>query len=371
MILTQPVKAQLWSSSITVEHPLTENENLISARRYAMEKIRQQAATEVGAYVIYTVNLENNQLNETVELISAANVVLKNVVETQSVKNNSFVLTLRADAYVDTKELLERVSYISENKALRQALKDMTEKAMRVQSGMSKSNVSLELIKSRNNTMKHSLSLQEYKDFSDYTGTQLEILIADINQNVFGYLLEHIKIKTSIESMVPAVDHYMVNVRVGIEYDHELFAKKLNKYWAVQHYKSRGDGHAYDMVNVDKDTNSPYLSSVSRLAFEYMTEQQLQLIVSLGEQKVIIPVTYRTDDGVMANCEVGKPSRNNQNYCFASIQYESNRGFLPTSKGNPIAFKVLKTEMYDLVVSSHLELKTIDVSDFSYSMFKY
>ncbi len=352
-------------------HPLTENENLISARHYAMEKIRQQAAAEVGAYVIHTAKLENDQLNETVELISAAKVILENIVETQSVKNNQFVLTLQADAYVDTKELLERVSYISENKTLRQALSDMTVKASKVHNDALAQNVSLELIESRGDIVDRSISFQEYKAFSEYTNSQLNELIADINKNVFGYLLENIKIRTRIDSIESKSGYDIVNVRVGIAFDHALLAANLGKYWNVHtFYRPRGDDHRASIVNVEVDTNSPYPASVNRLAFEYMTNQQLQLIVSVGEKQIIVPLTYRTRDRART-CEVGKPSRNNRNYCFASIQYESNKGFLPTSKGNPIAFKVPKVGIDGLAVSSRLELITIDISELSYSMCQY
>lgn len=372
LILTQSVKAQAWSSTITVEHLLTENENLISARQSTMEKIRQQAATEVGAYVVHTAKLENDKLNETIELISAAKVVLKNVVETRNVKNNGFVLTLQADAYVDTKELLERVSYISENKALRHALSDMTVKALKGHNDAKGQNVSLELIKSRNNRIDRSVSFQEYKAFSGYTDSLLKDLIAYIDQNIFGYLLENIKIITRIESIVSKLDHSIINVRVGVEFNHAELAKKVNKYWDIHKpYKRDNDQHVSSMINIERHENSPYPVSVNRLAFEYMTEQQLQLIVSMGERQVIIPVTYRTDDGAMTTCEVGKPSRNNRNYCFASIQYDSNKGFLPTSKGNPIAFKVPKAGTQNLVISSRLELKKIDTSELSYSMHRY
>jgi hypothetical protein len=219
--------------------------------------------------------------------------------------------------------------------------------------------------------VERSISFQEYKAFSDYTNSQLIELIAGIDKNVFGYLLENIKIRTRVDSIDPGPDHDIVHVRVGVDFDHVLLADNLSKYWKVRtFYKSREDEHRVSMVNVEADKNSLYPTSVNRLAFEYMTNQQLQLIVSIGEQQVVVPVTYRTRDR-SGTCEVGKPSKNNKNYCFASIQYESNKGFLPTSKGNPVAFKVPKIETRNLVVSSRLKLKTIDTSELSYSMYQY
>ena len=100
----------------------------------------------------------------------------------------------------------------------------MTVKASKVHSDKLGRNVSLELIESRSDRVERSISYQEYKVFSDYTNSQLNELIADIDKNVFDYLLENIKIRTRIDSIEPGSDHDIVNVRVGVDFDHILLA---------------------------------------------------------------------------------------------------------------------------------------------------
>ncbi|MFK5893927.1 MAG: hypothetical protein QM504_11965 [Pseudomonadota bacterium] len=354
-IVAQPCKAQIWTSHITVEHPLTVNESTRSARQYAIKKLQYKAAEEVGAYVIRTEKLEDGDLKETIELISAAKVRLKNVVEKQSVSNGAFVLTVQADASVDTKELLDRVSYISENKALRSVLSNVTDKVLTVLSGGKDQGMSLELIKTYENILDRVLSHEEVNAFVGYTAVQLKSLLADIDINVFGYLIENTDIKTEIERIIDEKDHYIVNVRVGTQYDQITLATRLNQYWKVF---SRNKDHPYSLVEGLKDSNSTYPASLNKIAYEYLTNHQLQLIIGIDKEQVTIPISYRGDN-FHAACDVNYPETTSKHYCFSAISYGSNDDYLSTFKGNPIKFKVPKKAGSDLVVSSRIILSKV------------
>ena len=323
-----------------------------SARQYAIKKLQYKAAEEVGAYVIHTEKLEDGDLKETIELISAAKVKLKNVVEIQSVKNNGFVLTVQADASVDTKELLERVSYINENKSLRSILSNVTVKVLTELSDEQDNGMSLELIKTYENILDRVLSKEEVNAFAGYSAVQLKSLITDIDLNVFAYLIENTKIKTEIESIIDDRDHYIVNVRVGIQYDQMTLSTRLNQYWNVT---NRNRVHDYSIIDSKKDANSPYPASLNKIAFDYLSSKQLQLIISVGDEQVLIPISYMGNDS-FGGCDVNYPETHSRYYCFSGIEYGSNEGYLPTFKGNPIKFKVPKKGNDDLVVSSRFIL---------------
>jgi len=356
LIIAYPATAQTWSSHIVVNHEVTDNESMRSARLYAIKKLQYKAAEEVGAYVVRTEKLEDGQLKETIELVSAAKVKLKNVLVEQSVVNNRFVLTVQGDAFIDTKELLERVSYINENKALRKVLSNVTENVLTILSGEREDDISLELIKTYENILDRVLSKEEVNAFVNYTSIQLKSLIADIDLNIFGYLIEHTKIKTDIESIIEKGDKYIVNVRVGTLFDHDTLATRLNQYWKVS---NRKNDHAYSLVEGENDSKSPYPASLNKIAFDHLSNNQLQLIIRIDQQEVVVPVSYSGND-FSGSCDVNYPETESNYYCFSSIRHGSNDDYLSTYKGNPIKFTVPKEDMDDLVVSSQLVLNKVN-----------
>ena len=109
--------ATSWSKRITVDYHLGDGDSKSTARELALEQIKLKASGEAGTYIQNTTTLNNDNLNEHIQVISASMIKLTNIKEELLTQGKSFILKVSAVTTIDESELASRIKAIQTDKA--------------------------------------------------------------------------------------------------------------------------------------------------------------------------------------------------------------------------------------------------------------
>lgn len=123
-----PAYAELWRGVVTEKYQLHSSESIDQAKQIITSKLRMKAAEQVGGYVIRTEQIKNDAYSDFIEIVGASQVELADIkhrIETDVSQN--VIVYGEAKAAVDLEVIKERISYVKENKQLRDELHRLSE----------------------------------------------------------------------------------------------------------------------------------------------------------------------------------------------------------------------------------------------------
>ncbi len=107
-----------WQKRYSVDFRLGDSDSRLDARHAALEDIRHLAAAEAESYVHTRTEYADDEIQESIEVVSASMVLLENIQESLTLNDSGQpVLQLSADATLDDRLLERRINALIDREA--------------------------------------------------------------------------------------------------------------------------------------------------------------------------------------------------------------------------------------------------------------
>ncbi|MFC1337528.1 MAG: hypothetical protein G8D89_21920 [gamma proteobacterium symbiont of Clathrolucina costata] len=343
--LVLPISAwcgqQFWNGIVSVERSVPDHISLDEFRAVVVKQLQLQAAAEAGAVIIRTEHLSDGEYKEVIEVASAADVQLSNMKESLDSVDGKLTIRLSADAKVDLTKVSDRVSYLRENKDLRDLLSEMSRHYVSMVTA-EQTHAPYSLVWEYQATLSRWFSGGELSALAKHSSAALAQAERDILQEVIAPLIEDGEISAIVESVIDRGDRYEVSIRVSFDFDDTSISQALARYWVIRNRQSVD--HPFVLVYGNSPQNAIIPQAMAKDLYERLARKLIVLEVGVGKQKKVIPVAYQGND-FMPGCKVTMPQTQSASYCISKINGETTAGLNTSYFSNPLVLDVPKADI--------------------------
>ncbi len=357
--------ASTWSKTISVDYQLGDGDSKSTARELALQQIKLTASSKAGTYIQSNTTLNNNNLNEHIEVISASLIKLSNIKEVLQAKGKSFILKVSAVATIDESELRSRIRAIqSDKEKANQIAKLEVENQMlvnelsKVKYLLAKDNLNTQqvtsILKRQTNLIQNFKSNAHAVSQVFSRGTLLQIarknkakfnqIISKLETEFFGPMLEA-KVIANVD-VIEENGQYAALVSVSWTMPQNIKLSTLKKHLDSHSFKaSRGyiDFSSYNNLGTDAKT------SQTEALFNYLSKQKVKAVVTLGSKTIAIPMLWSEKHDSFRTCQTernyGKFTMKYGRICFLTKQSMSDDLRAYKTKENPIKIYLTEKEL--------------------------
>lgn len=341
-----------------VQWKMSETESRTRARELAIEKLRTQAAQEVGQVVEMTSSMKDGDLKEEVRLITVSMIAVEVMTERVTVNpDGSTTLNIKAKVSVDHDELRRRAAALRTDTAKVRQIRDLAEenrelrrKLVELASGKG-SEASAAAAHSDLRSRRSALNGKVESLFA--AGSMQELAVVDgedwdkqrraLDQAILDPLART-AVKVSLASVTEERGG-VFTARVKVDWRHNM--PELWK--ALLRMNLRADyseGDRGNLVSVDvrrQSLGGRDVDSTSRMV-GYLTSSSVHIEVEFAGQKAVVPVLYGRDFGFTprTSCQVADPVSGAHAEVLCISEYGSKISMVPGSPVDelPLKFRV-------------------------------
>ncbi|MCG8026311.1 MAG: hypothetical protein JAZ02_20420, partial [Candidatus Thiodiazotropha endolucinida] len=276
-----------------------------------------------------------------IEVASAADVQLSNMKESLDSVDGTPTIRLSADAKVDLTKVSDRVTYLRENKELRNLLSEISRRYISLLAS-EQDNVPYSLVWEYQATLSRWFSGGELSALAKHSSAALVQAERDVLQEVIAPLIEEGEISAIVESVIDRGDRYEVSIRVSLDFDDTSISQALERYWVTRNRQSVN--HPFILVDGSSPHNLIIPQSMTQELYDSLSRKLIVLEVGVGKQKKVIPVAYQGND-FMPGCKVTMPQSQSASYCISKINGETTAGLNTSYFSNPLVLGVPKADI--------------------------
>jgi len=308
----------------------------------AIRRLQQIAGAQAGAMIVRTEELDHESYHETIEVVSAAVVRLLSMKERIILIRDEPVMVITADAVVDLSDIVERVSYLKENKKLRSILSDLSNRYI---SAMSSDllEVPYPLIWEYEGTISRWLSDDEFSGLVKHNLAALIKAKRFLVENVLVPLKES-EISGNIESITEDNSNYFVSVNINFDFNDAEINGALSEFWETRN--RRNSNHPFILISKNFPKKDVLPRYVLDELFLFLSSKSLELKISVAGVSKYIPITYFGND-FRGGCNVTKPEFYSKVFCISKINSNTNRPLNTSYFENPVVLVISKSKVID------------------------
>lgn len=345
LCLNVSAEGQLWVNHFDTEVDLGEADSRVTARANGLEKIKLLAANEVGTYVETSVNLQGNEVSETVKTLGASMVKLTEVHDEVLIKpGNKVVLYISATATVDESELRTRIKALQidkdkeariqvlskENQSLQEELKrihkDMlsTKDPLTIANLVTQQDTTLKQVSGNDRAVSNIFKEGTLLVMANKNSVALDNAKRDIERNVLVPLL-NTRLNAEIENVVKKGGLATIRLRLSWSAPASVEAW-IRKYFT--HRVGRNDNIEILSYN-NKVENARTSVSVELLA--WLKGQKILGEIQVGKKTITIPVSISCEPDPWKT--VVHLNKRSSDYCIVNKQNSTAKSLLSDSDG--------------------------------------
>ena len=360
--------ASIWSKNITVDYHLGDGDSKSTARELALEQIKLKGSSEAGTYVQNTTTLNNDNLSEHIQVISASMISLSNIKEDLLTQDKSFILRVSAVTTIDEVELASRIKAIQTDKAKAKQIAKLevenqilVTELVKVKSLLSKDNLNTQQVAS---ILKRQTNLiQNFKSNTNAItqvfskGTLLQIArknkgklnqaISQLETEFFGPLLET-KINIDVD-VIEENGKYIALVNVDWSAPSSINYSTLRKNLHSYDFNSK---RGYVSFSSYKNTGTDAKVSLTESLFAYLSKQTVMVEIQIGTKTIALPMFWSESYDSFDTCEgydnYGKFSMEYGRICFLEKQSANDDLRVIEVKDNPIKITLTAKEVQSI-----------------------
>lgn len=350
-----------WSKQLEVKYVMGDGDNRATARKAAMEMLRQKASNEAGTYVQKTTRLnEDGSLSESILAISASLIRITSPKESLSVNDSGqAVLQVDADVSLDDDELRHRIEELhqdqekageikrlqAENKLLRGNL-DAIHAELATEDDPAKARALLEQqdrlllqIEQNGQSVSQVFAPGTLLQMADQDAEDFDHARTVLDEKVYGSILST-PVMARLISVEATGNGYEANVRLGWKFNISQISPAFSQYLNVETYD--GKIVAFANQNIDNKGKSP----LSERVYRYMASNGIDLKLSIGDKTVYLPVFY-SDNSLFEPCGLYTKVRDGEQKYLCLIPQAYNSAQAKGMGGvisNPVKIHLTKTQ---------------------------
>lgn len=297
---------EVWSSMFESRVVMGETDSRVSVREIALDDIRKQAASAVGSVIENISVLKDGQLHEQTKMVTVALVRLDRIQEAVAVDGSGAIsVVVSARATVDQSELKRRAKALQEDSTKASELARLQLENARLRGELSQVRTSLKtqtgdevVLADRERRLTMAIRTNEEQVSEVFMPGKLIAMAQEDSQRIGkvfsdidnGVILPILKSRTWANVVSTSHDGQKLTLGVRIGWGVNLTKVKnaLSRYVKV---RSGGTpSAAYIVATVGDNALDSESNAISRRVLKYLASNKVNLIVSVGEKRVSIPV---------------------------------------------------------------------------------
>lgn len=372
-ILSSTVSANVWQQPFTVKYVLGDGDSRSTARELALEQIKIKASNEAGNYIHTTNSLINDRLTENIQVIGASMVMLSDIQEQLSSKNNRIILVVTALARIDESELKKRVLSMQQDTTKAKQITQLRNENQILSNELD--TIRLLLAKKQSNSIEVATILKRQSNLLSRLEDNAAAVKRVFMQGTLFQMaqtntaqLEQVKAQLETEFFVALMQTDVVAEIVSVEQNDKNFTALVNLSWRVpkslslktiwkhlNHHHLEGK-RPYD---IDSLSISSYLNTagkgkttLSESLFNYLGHQHIYIEVILGDKTFQAPLFWGRKGGIWGKCNKDDSAsnrfKNNEGLLCLTLHQKSTedlKGVNYHDDENPIKFRLTHQEV--------------------------
>lgn len=365
--------AKTWQQTITVKYVLGDGDSKTTARELALAQIKIKASNQAGSYIHTTNTLLNEQLSENIQVIGASMVMLSNITEQLTTKNNHISLIVTALARIDESELKRRIVAMQHDKAKAKQITQLTKEnallseelsiirslltqkhsnSIQVATVLNRQSSLLKRFEHNAAAVKRVFTQGSLFQMAQRSSAQLEQVKGRLETEFFGALMQA-QVKAEIVSVIENKNDFTALVSVNWKMPKSLSFNTLTKHLSDRNL-NKSKLSKIEQLKLDSYGNveGKGKTMLSEPLFNYLGEQHVYIEIKLGKKRFEVPMFWSRKGGSFSRCTGAASVSNNFEksnglLCLTLSQDKHNelRGVGYKRNENPIKFTLTPAEV--------------------------